>query len=50
MIYEVHRKVKNNIGDFYCNPSRYFDMHCVSSELMYNDYPIAGEQIGRAHV
>ncbi len=45
MIYEVHRKVKNNIGDFYCNPSRYFDMHCLSGELMYNDYPIAGEHL-----
>ena len=45
MIYEVHRKVKNNIGDFYCNPSRYFDMNCLSGELMYNDYPIAGEHL-----
>jgi len=40
MIYEVHRKVKNNVGDLYCNPSRYFNIECASGELMYNDYPI----------
>ena len=44
MIYEVHRKVKNNVGDAYCNPSRYFDLGSVSSEeLMYNDSDIANE-------
>lgn len=32
MIVEVHRKVDNNVGDAYCNPSRYFDLGNVSSE------------------
>tara|TARA_B110000093_G_C12959563_1_gene406540 strand:+ start:2236 stop:2997 length:762 start_codon:yes stop_codon:yes gene_type:complete len=45
MIYEVHRKVKNNVGDYYCNPSRYFDMNCTSGELMYNDYPIENNNL-----
>ena len=37
MIIEVHRKVDNNIGDAYCNPSRYFDLGTVSSEeLLHN--------------
>ena len=40
MIYELHRKVKNNVGDYYCNPSRYFDIDCTSSELMHNADPI----------
>lgn len=36
-VIEVHRKVKNNIGDYYCNPSRYFNLGNVSSEeLLYN--------------
>ena len=35
---EVHRKVDNNVGDYYCNPSRYFDLgECSSEELMYNN-------------
>ena len=38
MVIEVHRKVKNNVGDYYCNPSRYFDLGDVSSEeLLYNE-------------
>ena len=38
MIIEVHRKPVNNVGDLYCNPSRYFDLGDVSSEeLMYNN-------------
>lgn len=37
MVIEVHRKVDNNVGDFYCNPSRYFDLGSVSSEeLLHN--------------
>lgn len=37
MIVEVHRKVENNVGDLYCNPSRYFDLGTVSSEeILYN--------------
>jgi hypothetical protein len=41
MIYEVHRKVDNNIGDYYCNPSRYFNFTEVTSgELMYNNFPV----------
>ena len=41
MIYEVHRKVENNVGDYYCNPSRYFNFTEVTSgELMYNNFPV----------
>lgn len=45
MIYELHRKVKNNIGDYYCNPSRYFDIDCLSGELMHNKDPIQGNHL-----
>jgi len=45
MIYEVHRKVDNNVGDYYCNPSRYFDINCVSTELMHNSDPIADSHL-----
>lgn len=35
MIIELHRKVKNNVGDYYCNPSRYFSFDdLVSDELV----------------
>jgi len=34
---EVHRKVKNNVGDLYCNPSQYFDLGKVSSEELVNN-------------
>jgi hypothetical protein len=37
MVIEVHRKVKNNVGDLYCNPSRYFDLGEVSSEEILNN-------------
>lgn len=36
MIYEVHRKVKNNIGDAYCNPSRYFSFDNLKTEEVLN--------------
>jgi len=46
MIYEVHRKVNNNVGDYYCNPSRYFSFdNLTSGELMYNDFPVAEETV-----
>lgn len=36
-IIEVHRKVKNNIGDYFSNPSRYFNFYDIESqELMHN--------------
>lgn len=42
MIVEVHRKVDDNVGDLYCNPSRYFDLGEVSSEeLMHNKSTLA---------
>lgn len=45
-IYEVHRKVKNNVGDYYCNPSRYFDFPNVQSgELLHNKFPIQDQTI-----
>ena len=37
MVIEVHRKVKNNVGDLYCNPSRYFNLGEVSSEEILNN-------------
>lgn len=41
MIYEVHRKPNNNVGDVFCNPSRYFDLgECSSEELLGNSSPI----------
>lgn len=46
MIYEVHRKAKNNVGDYYCNPSRYFDFSKVKSgELMSNEFPITDQTL-----
>jgi len=46
MIVEVHRKVKNNIGDYYSNPSRYFDFtELGSQELMHNNYDIAEQNL-----
>jgi hypothetical protein len=45
-IFEVHRKVKNNIGDYYCNPSRYFDFDNIQSgELLNNKFPIKGNTL-----
>lgn len=36
-IIELHRKVKNNIGDLFSNPSRYFEFpNCSSQELIHN--------------
>jgi len=37
---EVHRKVHNNVGDYFCNPSRYFSIDVDSQELMYNPTPL----------
>jgi hypothetical protein len=42
--YEVHRKVRNNVGDYYCNPGRYFEFpEYKSGELMHNDFPVEGQ-------
>ena len=36
-IIELHRKVQNNVGDLFSNPSRYFDFpNCNSQELLHN--------------
>jgi hypothetical protein len=32
MIREFHRHVRSNIGDYYCNPSRYFNIRSVNTE------------------
>lgn len=46
MIYEVHRKVENNVGDYFCNPSRYFDFeNLTSGELMHNKFPITDQTL-----
>lgn len=34
MIIELHRRTPNNVGDYYCNPSRYFPIDCVTRELI----------------
>lgn len=45
-VFEVHRKVKNNIGDYWCNPSRYFEFSDLQSgEIMYNDFPITNQAL-----
>lgn len=45
-LYEVHRKTKNNIGDYWCNPSRYFDFGEIQSgELLHNRFPITNQAI-----
>ena len=45
-IYEVHRKVENNVGDFYCNPSRYFKFENLESgELMHNQFEIKDQTL-----
>jgi hypothetical protein len=32
-LYEVHRRTRGNIGDFFCNPSRYFDFRPITKKL-----------------
>lgn len=45
-IIEVHRKVKNNIGDYFSNPSRYFSFEDLDSqELMHNDSILKGKNL-----
>jgi len=40
-IYELHRKTKNNIGDYLCNPSRYFEFtNLESGEIRRNNFDI----------
>ena len=42
--FEVHRKVKDNVGDYYCNPGRYFDFpEYTSGELVNNSFPVTNE-------
>lgn len=36
MIYEFHRKVDDNVGDYYCNPSRYFDLGEIQTKELLN--------------
>lgn len=44
MIYEYHRKTPENIGDYICNPSRYFDIPKVKSfELCRQKYPVENQ-------
>jgi hypothetical protein len=44
MIYEVHRKVKDNVGDYFCNPGRYFAFpNYQSGELLYNKFPVTNK-------
>jgi len=44
VIYELHRKTPNNIGDYWCNPSRYFSFENLrSEELMHNDSPTSSD-------
>lgn len=41
MIYELHRKTKSNIGDYWCNPSRYFNLNAESYNIS-TQLPIEG--------
>jgi len=46
VIYEVHRKVDNNVGDYYSNPSRYFNFDNIKSqELMHNSTDLAAQNL-----
>ena len=46
MILEVHRKVDNNVGDYYSNPSRYFNFDNIKSqELMHNSTDLAAQNL-----
>lgn len=45
MIYEVHRKVDNNVGDLYCNPSRYFDIQCNSGDLLEHNFNLTDQTV-----
>ena len=42
---ELHRKAKNNVGDFYCNPSRYFSIDCNSQELVMDNYDVKNNTV-----
>jgi len=45
-IIEVHRKVKDNIGDCFSNPSRYFYFpNCNSQELIHNKSPLTSNTL-----
>ena len=44
-IIELHRKAKNNVGDFYCNPSRYFEIDCLSTELVSDKYDVTNNTV-----
>lgn len=44
-IIELHRKAKNNVGDFYCNPSRYFNIDCLSTELVSDKYNVKNNTV-----
>ena len=46
MLYELHRKTPNNIGDYWCNPSRYFNFGEVKSgELVNNKFPVTDQSV-----
>ena len=45
MIYELHRKTKSNIGDFICNPSRYFPIDATTENLASVDRRINGHHV-----
>ena len=46
MIYEVHRKVDNNVGDYYSNPSKYFSFNNINSqELLHSSTDLAGKNL-----
>lgn len=45
MIYEFHKKTQTNIGDFFSNPSRYYDFgNCASFDL-YDDIDINSNDV-----
>lgn len=43
MIVELHNKTKKNIGDFYCNPSRYFNFPEYQSKRLNNRHVVTNK-------
>ena len=44
--FEVHRKVKDNVGDAFCNPSRYFNFeNLLSGELVNSAFKVNNQNL-----
>lgn len=45
MILELHRKSKKNIGDYWCNPSRYFDFPDINSRRLNDNHDVRNQNL-----